>query len=66
MFKKLKLGYDWCQRNQHNQTGIEELYKRTEQIFQELESLGVSRTFSEALFVFGAFSNHEVLHGQKH
>lgn len=53
LFKILKLGYEWCQRNQHNQAGIQELLKRTEPIFQELENLGVSRTFSEALFVFG-------------
>lgn len=53
LFKKLKLGYDWCQRNQHNQTGIEELFRRSEQIFEDLEKLGVSRDFSQALFNFG-------------
>lgn len=61
LFLKLKQGHDWCQRNQHNQARIEELFKRSETIFQELESLGVSREFSQALFIFGPLMTNELV-----
>lgn len=53
LFVMLKSGYDWCQRNKHDQVGTEELLKRSKLIFRELENLGVARIFSEALLIFG-------------
>lgn len=58
---KLKSGYDWCQRHQDEPKRIQELFKRSEPIFVELEKLGVSRTFSESLFVFGPLVTDELV-----
>lgn len=61
LFLKLKQGRDWCQRNQHNQQRIQELFKRSEPIFLELENLGVARVFSEALLIFGSKTIDELI-----
>lgn len=53
LFIKLKQGYDWCQKNEANKKRTYELFDRSEFIFKELESLGVSRSFSATLFIFG-------------
>lgn len=60
LFKKLKLGHEWCQRNGKDQSGCWEMYLRSKPIFQELEKLGVSRQFLEALFVFGPLVTEEL------
>ena len=61
LFIKLKLGYDWCQKNRHNQMGVNELFRRSEPIFEELKSLGVSRQFSVSLLIFGPLITEELL-----
>ncbi len=61
LFIKLKSGYDWYQKNKHNQTGVNELFTRSEPIFEELEQLGVSKMFSESLLIFGPLITEELL-----
>ncbi len=61
LFLKLKQGRDWCQRNQHSQQRIQELFERSEPIFLELENLGVARVFSEALLIFGSKAIDELV-----
>lgn len=54
---KLRKGHNWARENLDTdyQPDIkwQELYSRSIPIFEELEKLGVERTFSEALLVFG-------------
>ena len=57
----LKKGYDWCHKSKRNEERKHDLFNRSLPIFEELESLRVSRSFSASLFFFGFEITHEML-----
>lgn len=61
LFIKLKLGHGWYVRHENDLTGVNELFRRSEPIFEELETLSVSRNFSESLLIFGPLITNELL-----
>lgn len=52
LFLKLESGYDWCHKNEKNEAKKMELFERSIPIFEELEKLGVSRSFSACIYFF--------------
>lgn len=52
LFLKLETGYEWCHKNEKNEAKKMELFNRSRSIFDELENLGVSRSFSACVFFF--------------
>ncbi len=61
LFLKLKVGYDWCHKNESYEKRQFELFDRSKPIFDELEQLGVSRSFSSTLFFFGPAITDELV-----
>jgi hypothetical protein len=52
-FIKIKKAHDWAEKNADNrQADYQTLLDRLEVVYNELELLGVSKTFSAALFIF--------------
>lgn len=52
-FKKIKEAYDWVQTHDDSKFLEDKLLPALEQVYIELESLGVEREFSAGLFVTG-------------
>lgn len=50
LLKELKKAASWHQEHLED---FDQLYKEAQPIFEKLESLGVPKTFSESVFVFG-------------
>jgi hypothetical protein len=61
LFMKLKSGYDWCNRNKRNEAKKMELFERSKDIFDELEELGVCRSFSACIFFFSPEINDKLI-----
>lgn len=61
LFLKLKKGHFWYMRHQDETERIKELLNRSEPIFKELESLGVDKTFSLNLLIFGPLVTDELV-----
>lgn len=52
LFFKLKSAYEWSNKNDKNKARQMELFDRSKDMFDELEQLGVSRSFSACVFFF--------------
>lgn len=53
LFIKLREGNKWYMRHHEDAEKVNELMIRSEPIFDELDKLGVERTFSQSLLIFG-------------
>ena len=61
LFSKLKLGFEYMQKNPDNVEKNERLIERAKPIFYELETLGVSQEFSKALLIMGSLITPSLL-----
>lgn len=55
-FLNLKKGHEWARKHENDSEYAnlyQKLLERVEQIYNDLEVLGVSKTFSSAVFIFG-------------
>lgn len=63
LFSLLIKGHKWLELHEHETERCEALIERSGKIFDELESIGVDRTFSCCVLVFGPKISHELVNG---
>ncbi len=61
LFLILKTAYEWSNKNECNKARQMELFDRSKPLFDELETLGVSRQFSATVFFFGPEINEKLV-----